>query len=223
VLRMLGPMPRDHGRAGRLERGGRARGHLRPTVRVRLGKDSLALVSRCGQVRATGGRSARSLACTPNDRLRGRFGSQTGLSAPPGAAFAEAVGGRHPGDPCLADPSAEPPRIEHDDATRSLDRKAGGLGLVNGPHDLELDLCGEPGAMDGPDQAPSTFPRSSVFSIASSLSALEVRSTSSSFTRRTGALETLMSAASRSSAMTPTLALFGRTSSRAVAVFPQRY
>jgi hypothetical protein len=78
---MPGPMPRDHGRAGRLERGGRARGHLRPTVRVRLGKDSLVLVSRCGQVRATGGRSARSLACTPNGRPRGRFGSQTGLSA----------------------------------------------------------------------------------------------------------------------------------------------
>lgn len=76
-------------------------------------------------------------------------------------------------------PPAKPPGVEHDHLARPLE---GIPRLLRGVHcrdDGELDLRGKARAADGPDQPPSSFPRSIVFSIASS-SALEVRSTSCS-------------------------------------------
>ena len=78
------------------------------------------------------------------------------------------------------DPATHPARIDHENLARPGDRRAALLRIGDCPDDEALDLRGQTRPADWADQTPSVFPRSRVFSIASSLSALLVRVSSCS-------------------------------------------
>ena len=74
-----------------------------------------------------------------------------------------------------SDPTAHPAGIDHQDLAALRDRHSVHLGIGDGPNEEAFDLRRKTRPADGPGQTPSVFPRSKVFSMASSRSALLVR------------------------------------------------